>query len=115
MRRLAFTIVAALVALPGLVGCSDLTLDPKPDLIHARFDPDARVIPMPSDVLRDPVAQRLDMPNDTDADRAKLTPAESEFYAYLETLDGWSSLMSATVDLDGSIDPMSIDDATLQI
>ena len=111
MRRLAF----AIIVVAALGGCSDLGLDPKPDLIHARFDPDARVIPMPSDVLRDAVAQRLDMPNDTDADRAKLTPAESEFYAYLEMLDGWSSLMSATVDLDGAIDPTSIDDATLQI
>ena len=98
-----------------LAGCSDLGLDPAPSLIHARFDPDARVIPMPSDVLRDAAANRLDMPNDTAKDRAKLTPAETEFYDYLETLDGWSSLMSATVDFTGSIDPASIDDATLQI
>ncbi|MEO8553182.1 MAG: hypothetical protein ABI678_24585, partial [Kofleriaceae bacterium] len=98
-----------------LAACSDLGTDPAPSLIHARFDPDARVIPMPSDVLRDAAAQRLDMPNDTAKDLAKLTPAESEFYAYLETLDGWSSLMSATVDFTGSIDPASINDATLQI
>jgi len=98
-----------------VAGCTDLALDPAPTLIHARFDPDARVIPMPTDVLRDAVAKRLDLPNDTDADRAKLTPAETEFYDYLETLDGWSSLMSATVDLTGAIDPTSLDASTLQV
>ncbi len=110
MRRLAFAIL-----LLGGPGCSGLDLDASPSLIHARFDPDARVIPMPTDVLRDAAAGHLDIPNDTDADRAKLTPAESEFYNYLETLDGWSSLMSATVDFTGAIDPTSIDDATVQV
>ena len=105
-----FAIIVLLVA-----SCSDIKLDPASSLIHARFDPDARVIPMPSDVLRNAAADRLDLPNDTDQDRAKLTPAEAEFYTYLETLDGWSSLMSATVDFDGAIDPMSIDDSTVQI
>ena len=110
MRTFATVIVLLLVA-----NCSDIKLDPASSLIHARFDPDARIIPMPSDVLRNAAADRLDLPNDTDQDRAKLTPAEAEFYTYLETLDGWSSLMSATVDFDGAIDPMSIDDSTVQI
>ncbi len=108
MRQLA-------IVLAFNAGCTDLGLDPEPKLVHARFDPDARVIPMPSDVLRDKAAGRLDLPNDTPAELAKLTPAEQEFYAYLETLDGWSTLMSATVELDGAIDPTSISDATLQV
>ena len=106
-----FAIITGLL----VAGCSDIKLDPAPSLVHARFDPDARVISMPSDVLRNAAADRLDLPNDTDTDRAKLTPAEAEFYTYLETLDGWSSLMSATVDFDGAIDPLSIDDSTVQI
>jgi hypothetical protein len=106
------TIVLACIV---VAGCSDLGLDPEPAVIHARFDPDARVIPMPTDVLRDAVAGHLDLPNDTPADRAKLTPAETEFYDYLETLDGWSSLMSATVEFTGAIDPTTIDDADLQV
>src|SRR4051812_14951449 len=102
---------ARLLAIGSLVllaGCSDLGLDPAPKLVHARFDPDARVIPMPSDVLRDKELGKLDLPNDTPDDLAKLTGAEKELYGYLETLDGWPSLMSATVDLTGPIDPMSI-------
>ena len=35
-----------ILALVLLVGCTDLSLDPSPKLVHARFDPDARVIPM---------------------------------------------------------------------
>src|SRR5262245_9051100 len=99
----------------AVVGCSDLPLDPNPNIIHARFDPDAGVIPMPSDVLRNAATRRLDLPNDTDAQLAKLDDAEKEFYTYLETLDGWSSLMSATVEMTAPIDPASITDATIQV
>src|SRR3954466_7272782 len=63
MRHVAIVVV--------LFGCTDLGLDPQAKLIHARFDPDARVIPMPTDVLRDAVAHRLEMPNDTAEERAK--------------------------------------------
>src|SRR5512141_224692 len=92
-----------------LVGCTDLSLDPSPKLVHARFDPDARVIPMPTDVLRDAQLDRLDLPNDTPEDIAKLTPAEREFSDYLETLDGWSPLMSGSLEFPGEIDPASLD------
>lgn len=101
----------------GLVvaGCSNLELDPPATLIHARFDPEARVIPMPTDVLRDKDAQKLSLPNDTPEELAKLTAAEAEFYQYLETLDGWSTLMTATVEFTGAIDPASITDGTVQV
>jgi len=113
VRHIALALVV--VGVIGGGGCSELGLDPAPALIHARFDPDASVIPMPTDVLRDPDLGRLDLPNDTVADRAKLNAAEAEFYDYLETLDGWSSLMSATVELTGAIDPRSVTDGTVQV
>jgi dienelactone hydrolase len=105
------------IAITALVfaGCTTLELDPAPKIIHARFDPDASVIPMPTDVLRDAAAGRLNLPNDTEKEKAKLNPTEAEFYDYLETLDGWSSLMSATVEFTGAIDPKSISDGTVQI
>ncbi len=109
MRNLALVIGVA------LVGCTSLELDPPGTVIHARFDPDASVIPMPTDVLRDAQTRRLNLPNDTDKERAKLNPTEVEFYDYLETLDGWSSLMSATVEFTGPIDPKSITDGTVQV
>lgn len=110
MSKLAITF-AAVVA----VGCSNLELDPPPTLIHARFDPDARVIPMPTDVLRDPDAGKLELPNDTPEELAELTAAEAEFFTYLETLDGWSTLMSATVEFTGAIDPASVTAGTVQV
>ncbi|MCX5746620.1 MAG: hypothetical protein NT062_29435 [Proteobacteria bacterium] len=98
-----------------LVGCSNLELDSPASVIHARFDPDAGIVPMPTDVLRDKALGRLNLPNDTAKERAKLDDAELEFYAYLETLDGWSSLMSATVELTGEIDPRSVTAESLQV
>lgn len=110
--RLLRSVVLGLLA---LAGCTDLSLDPSAKVIHARFDPDERVIPMPTDVLRDAAAGKLKLPNDTDAERAKLSAAEAEFFTYLETLDGWSTLMSATVDFTGAIDPATVGDGTLQV
>ncbi|MFN0246532.1 MAG: hypothetical protein ACKV2T_06465 [Kofleriaceae bacterium] len=113
--------IASLVLIVGLAsvglagGCSNLELDPPVTLIHARFDPDASVIPMPTDVLRDKEAGKLSLPNDTAEELAKLTAAEVEFYGYLETLDGWSTLMTATVEFTGAIDQASITDGTVQV
>jgi hypothetical protein len=112
MRHL-FLVVLVVDVVVG--ACADPTYDPRPPIIHARFDPDAKAIPMPNDAVRDPVAGVLDLPNDTPEELARLTDAEKEFYAYLETLDGWSSLMSATVDLTGPIDPKSISFDNLQV
>src|SRR3954470_10345276 len=108
-------IVSVIGAGLAVAGCTSLELDPPGTVIHARFDPDASVIPMPTDVLRDAQARKLNLPNDTDKERAKLNPTESEFYQCLETLDGWSSLMSETVEFTGPIDAKSITDGTVQV
>lgn len=94
-----------------LTSCSDLELDPPKEIIHARFDPDAKVIPMPTDILRDAEAGRLDLP----ADDEDLTDAEREFYAYLNTMDAWSTTMAATVELTAPIDPATITPETVQV
>ncbi|MEJ7603265.1 MAG: Ig-like domain-containing protein [Kofleriaceae bacterium] len=105
-----------LVWFVGMVtACANPQLDPPSGLIHARFDPDGKAIPMPNDAVRDRALGRLDLPNDTPAELARLTPAEQEFYSYLETLDGWSSLMSATVELTGPIEARSVTDGSLQV
>ncbi len=102
---------AALVAAASAGGCSNLELDPAPPIIHARFDPDEKVVPMPTDVLRDAELGRLDLP----VDDVDLTAAEREFYGFLETLDGWSTAMSATVEFTGPIDRATITADTLQV
>jgi dienelactone hydrolase len=107
--------LSVMLGAAAVVSCSNLALDPRAEVIHARFDPDDRTIPMPNDALRDPEAGRLELPNDEPDELAKLSPAELEFYDYLETLDGWSTLMSATVELTGAIDPRSADDKTIEV
>lgn len=109
-RREAVTALAL-----ALAACANPTFDPRPDVIHARFDPDAKAIPMPNDAVRDAARGRLDLPNDTAEELARLGEAEQEFYRYLETLDGWSTLMSATVELTAPIDPRSVTAETLQV
>src|SRR3989304_3106614 len=84
-------LVVALAAASASASCTDLELDPPPKVIHARFDPDARVIPMPTDILRDAAAGRLEIPLDDPG----LSDAERELYAWMNTLDGWSSAAAA--------------------
>ncbi len=99
----------------ALVACAEPSFDPSPAVIRARFDPDAKAIPMPNDAVRDAAAGMLELPNDTPAEQARLTPAERELYTYFETLDGWSTLMSATIELTGAIDPQSVTADSLQV
>ncbi len=93
----------------GLSGCS-LDLDEPGAVIHARFDPEAKVIPMPTDILRDEVAGKLAIPIDDD-----LTAAERYLYEQLDQMDGWSSASAAVVELDGVLDPATVDPETLEV
>src|SRR5690348_5089384 len=93
-----------LVLLACVGACRQFDPDPTARVIHARFDPDAKVIPMPSNVLRDAATGLLDLPID-DPD---VTPAEHELDAYLNTLDGWSSASQATVDFTAPIDSTTV-------
>jgi pimeloyl-ACP methyl ester carboxylesterase len=107
MFRLTAAGVVAIVAL----GCSNLSLDEPPPVIHARFDPDAKVIPMPTDILRDADQARLDIPLDDD----DLTDAERELFTFMNTLDGWSTTSSATVEFTGAINAATVTADNLQV
>lgn len=97
-------------ALSFASGCADLAIDPEPAVVIARFDPTEKVIPMPTDVLRDDDLGRLDIPIDADT-----TAAEAQLYQYLNTLDGWSSASSATVEFSGPINPATLTRDTVQV
>jgi pimeloyl-ACP methyl ester carboxylesterase len=98
------------LALLSAASCADLTVDPAPSVIIARFDPTEKVIPMPTDILRDDALGRLDIPIDEDT-----TEAEAELYTYLNTLDGWSSATSATVEFSGPVAPATLTGDTVQV
>jgi pimeloyl-ACP methyl ester carboxylesterase len=94
-----------------MTACASYELDPPSDVIHARFDPDAKVIPMPTDILRDADAGHLDLP----VDDPDLTPAELEFYGWMNTRDAWSSAMPATVELTAPIAAGTLSADSIQV
>jgi hypothetical protein len=102
MRRRALLLCA-------LTACG-LDLDEPGAVIHARFDPEAKVIPMPTDILRDEVAGKLDIPIDDD-----LTAAERYLYERLDQMDGWSSASAAVVELDGAVETATVNPGTLEV
>lgn len=104
MRGLLFALCA------GACACAAYEPDSPPDVVRARYDPEAKVIPMPSDALRDDAAGHLDIPIDDDT-----SPAEAELYTYLNTLDGWSSASAATVDFSAPIAPGTVTPDTVQV
>jgi hypothetical protein len=106
-------IAVSVVLLGGLVGAAacSLELEPKPEApVVARFDPEAGVIPVPSDVLLDRAAGHLDLPIEDDQ-----TPAEQAFRRYLNGLEAWSTTFPAKVDFSGRVDRDTITAATFQI
>src|SRR3569832_309338 len=82
-------------------GCS-LNLDPAPLVVQARFDPDAQVVPMPNDILRDKQSGLLALPVD-----GNLSDAEKEMRGWLNQLDGWPTTLSATLAFTAPLDPTS--------
>lgn len=105
MARLAFVVVVAV----AVAGCS-LELQPAPDVVHARFDPTAQVIPMPNDMVRDATKGLLALPITDD-----LSPAEKELRGWLNTQDGFPSTFAANVSFDAPLEPTTIDAKTVQI
>lgn len=104
MRRFAF------VCLLAFVGCG-LPLDTNQRVpTFAIFDPSSGEIPMPNDALRSETEGRLDLPIDDD-----LSPAERDFREWLNSRDGWSSTLPATVRFSDAIDDGTIEEENVQL
>ena len=84
----------AVLLLAGLGGCG-LELNPRPEMIHARCDPDEKVIPMPTDVLRDAEAGHLDVPIDDEN-----TAAEVELFTVIATLGAPLDVTAANLAIE---------------
>jgi hypothetical protein len=93
------------------MGCSELSLEAAPGVIHARFDPDEGVIPLPSDLVRDEETGRLDL----DATRDSLSAAERDVYGFLNTLDGWPTTQSARVEFTGPLAADTVNAETVEV
>ncbi|WP_157069701.1 hypothetical protein [Sandaracinus amylolyticus] len=77
------------------------------------FDPGTGEIPMPNDALRDDEEGHLDLP--IDDDDPELSETERAFRAWMNTRDGWSTTMAATVRFSAVVDDRSIDPDTVQV
>src|SRR5262245_34026922 len=73
--------------------CANTDVRPPPRVTFAQFDPTASppVLPTPTDLARDPTTGRITIPLAPNA-----SPAEREFAAYLESLDGFPPSSHAT-------------------
>ena len=107
-RRVALLVVAALVLVSSSCG---LPID------HAQrvptfpiYDPSTGEIPMPNDAVRDDDEGHLDLPIDDDA-----TDAERDFREYLNTRDGWSTTLPASVRFSDAIDADTVDAESVQL
>jgi hypothetical protein len=106
MRLLTLLTAALLLA----SACTDPAARPPSNAIWPRFDPSTGDIPSPSDLVRDPDAGKLDVPI-----TPGLNPAEAEFRAYLNTLDGFPTSTPALVHFSGAIAPDSITEQSLLV
>lgn len=102
-RALAFAV------LTWTAGCS-VGLDPPPSVVQARFDPQAQVVPMPNDILRDAKSGLLALPIDD-----SLTDAEKELRTWMNQLDGWPTTLTATVKFTAPIDGATVDASSVQV
>lgn len=79
----------------------DIAREPVPPAIVARFDPARSIVPIPTDLVRDPETGMLQLPVDDPA----LTGAERELRIYLNTLDGFPVQTGAEVQFGMLADP----------
>lgn len=106
MRRAALVLLAS-----SLTTSCGLPLDTDQRVpTYAIFDPSSGEIPMPNDALRDDAAGHLDLPLDDD-----LSPTERDFRTWLNTRDGWSTTLPATVRFSDAIDDRTVDADNVQL
>ena len=99
----------AFVVLTWTAGCS-IGLDPPPSVVQARFDPQAQVVPMPNDILRDATSGLLALPIDD-----SLTDAEKELRTWMNQLDGWPTTLTASLKFTAPIDATTVGASSVQV
>jgi hypothetical protein len=98
--------LACATLLLALVSCAkNLPQNPPPNLVTARFDPSAvpPVAPAPNDLATNPATGKLAVPIPPGA-----SPADLDFVAYLDSLDGFPPDTPGSATFDGALDPASV-------
>lgn len=107
MKRL----LAALVVVS--VGCApEIPNTPPGEFVVARFDPSAAipVVPSPNDLATHPTTGLLSVPVPTDA-----SAADTWFYGWLNTLNGFPAAAGASVTFTHPLDPATVTPATVRV
>ncbi|MDJ0765492.1 MAG: hypothetical protein QNJ97_21100 [Myxococcota bacterium] len=105
------------LALTWAVTCTpDIDQDPMPQFATMAFDQESGRIPMPTSLLINPQTGRIDFGTfgiDVPLDCLNLPPdgmpaAECEFFQYLESLDGWPTVIPASAPSSDPIDMATV-------
>lgn len=94
----------------ALAACGSDPARPKSNVIWAQFDPSTGAIPTPNDIVRDAASGHLALPITPD-----LPPAEQEFRAYLNGLDGFPTSTPAALHFTANVKPESLTADTVLI
>lgn len=96
----------AMVAAVWFCACDPkIPIEPADEVVTARFDPSAAVpvVPTPNDLATNPATGRLAVTAPAGA-----TGADKNFYAYLNSLNGFPSSAGATATFTGTLDAASV-------
>ncbi len=85
---------------------------PPGEFVVARFDPSAAipVVPSPNDLATNPTTGLLSVPVPTDA-----SAADTWFYGWLNTLNGFPAAAGASVTFTHPLDPVTVTAATVRV
>ena len=90
--------------------CSSEPARPPSNVIWARFDPSTGDIPTPNDLVRDAKNDTLALPI-----TPELAPADAEFRAYLNSLDGFPTATPALLHFSGDVKPATLNPGNVLI
>lgn len=101
------------VCLAVALGCApQIPRDDVPTRVIALFDPSAAspVVPLPNDLAVDPATGLLQVPDGPTA-----TPAQRDFNAWLNTLDGFPASSQPSLTFSAALDPLSVTSGAVRV
>jgi hypothetical protein len=107
MKKLSLS----LVCLVWAAACTpDIPQTPSPSVITARFDPSAipPIVPTPNDLATNPATGNLAVP-------IVGTAADKEFYAFLNTLNGFPASAGAAATFDGELNGSTVGASSVKV
>ncbi|MEC9397323.1 MAG: hypothetical protein VX475_06885, partial [Myxococcota bacterium] len=101
----AWIVLAGLIGATLAPGCTQDVpqLDAQRETVKVLWDPTTATLPTPTDLVRDQTSGKLALPVSEE-----MTPAEQEWRAWLNTLDGYPQSTTITIPVSGPIDEATL-------